>query len=331
MSLNPQIAEILELVKRANRPPLWEYTPQEAREAYRKSSKVLEIPAAKMHKIEDFTIPARDGYALPLRLYEPKLSPEQRAGSSGLPLLLFFHGGGFTIGSIVTHDHVCRMFARDAPCLVISVDYRLAPEAPFPAAVNDAWDALQWVFGHAHELNIDPNRIAIGGDSAGGNLAAVTAIHARDQAAMLNHWTPVLQLLIYPRTSLRTDMPSHIALAEGFLLEAKLIEWFFQQYVTAGMLLDDWRLAPLDGATTTGEILSHAGVAPACIVVAGYDPLHDEGVAYAERLQSAGVKVQLLDYPGLIHGFLNFGGYVPQVREVHQVMADALKIAFSSH
>jgi acetyl esterase len=328
MALDPQIAEILELVQRAQRPPLWALSPQQAREAYRKSAKVLEIPAIKLHRIEDFNIPARDGYDLPLRLYAPRSVQTDET----LPLLLYFHGGGFTIGGIETHDNVCRMFAKEADCLVVSVDYRLAPEFRFPFAVDDAWDALQWVRSHVKSIGADPARIALGGDSAGGNLAAVTAIRARDDRSLDDTWAPVLQLLIYPRTSWRVDWPSHLNNAEGYLLDAPLIAWFFQQYVALAQQTEppDWRLAPLDGVDQSGAHVSLQGVAPACIVVAGYDPLHDEGLAYAERLQAAGVRAQVHDYSGMVHGFLNFGGYVDVARQAHCAMVEVFKAYFKS-
>lgn len=321
MSLDPQVAEILALVKRANRPQFWEMTPQEARETYRKAAKVLEIPAARLHRIDDFTIKTRDGYDLPLRLYLPR----PRQTGEAMPLMLYCHGGGFTIGSIATHDNVCRMFAQQADCQVISVDYRLAPEYKFPVALDDTWDALSWVRNNARALGTDPRRIALAGDSAGGTLMAVTAIQARDHALLTGEdWSPVLQLLIYPGTGSSPDTSSHQNFADGFMLDAKTIKWFFGNYLRGPDDASDWRFAPLNGLNEQGQPVSLNDVAPACIVVAGYDPLHDEGMAYAERLRAAGVSVQLLDYPGMVHGFFNYGGYVEQARQAHQAAVKAL-------
>uniref|UniRef100_UPI00286F2BA0 alpha/beta hydrolase n=1 Tax=Paraburkholderia sp. TaxID=1926495 RepID=UPI00286F2BA0 len=188
MPLNAKIALVLEMVARAGRTPYHELTPQDARASYEKSASVLEIPAAPMHSVDDLRLPMRDGETIRARLYQP-LEPNW---AQPLPALVYFHGGGFTVGSVDTHDALCRMFARDAHCAVLSVDYRLAPEHKFPTAVHDTFDAYAWLHAHAAEYGIDAARLAVGGDSAGGTLAAVCAVLARD--AVL---APVLQMLIY--------------------------------------------------------------------------------------------------------------------------------------
>lgn len=317
MSLDPEIATLLERVRRAGRPPFESMSPVDARVAYRKASRVLDVAPRRLPSVADHAFRARDGATVRVRVYAPSFDEP-------LPALLYFHGGGFTIGSVDTHDAVCRMLAHDADCIVLSVDYRLAPEHRFPTAADDAHDALRWVHAHTDPLGIDPARFAIGGDSAGGTLAAVAAIHARDEGI-----TCALQLLIYPGTRRDGDTASRIALAKGFLLDATTIDWFFDQYAPDASDRDDWRFAPLDGRGPGGPPVDPAGVAEACIVTAGFDPLRDEGVAYATRLADAGVAVAHLQYPGLIHGFLQFGGAIDAARRAQHDIVGVLREAFS--
>jgi len=211
--LTPQMRGVLERMHRARRPPLHSLSPEQARAAYAAGADVLEVPRAALARVEDLHIPARDGHALPARLYAPRTG-------AGLPLLLYLHGGGFTIGSIATHDVLCRELARLADCMVVSLDYRLAPEHPFPTASNDAWDALAWLAAHAGRLGGDPTRLAVGGDSAGGTLAAVNAILARDAGLGL-----ALQLLIYPGTTAHQDTASHQTFARDLVLEGVAPAW----------------------------------------------------------------------------------------------------------
>jgi acetyl esterase len=313
MSLDPQLADIIERIERAGRPPFWQLSASQAREAYRRGAPILDIAPESLERVDDFGIRARDGATIPLRHYVPTRSTEP------MPLMVFFHGGGFTIGSIETHDAICRMFARRAACHVISVDYRLAPEFPFPYAVNDAFDAFTWVFGNAQRLGIDRTRIAVAGDSAGGTLATVCAVMARDAG---HH--ACLQLLIYPGLAAYQDSASHRAHQEGLLLDAKTIQWFFGNYLSDQSQRLDWRFSPLQGEPRP----SFAGLPQTVIVVAEYDPLHDEGVAYATRLREQGVAVQLLDYPGMVHGFFNFGGAVSVARQAHDDCVALLRRAF---
>jgi acetyl esterase len=312
MALDPQIQDILESVRRAARPAFWQMTPDAARHAYRRAAPVLEIAPASLGRIDDFSIRTRTGSSLAVRLYVPAHTSNHDA------LVVYFHGGGFTVGDLDTHDRVCRMLAAGTPCRVLAVDYRLAPEHRFPAAADDAWEALFWAHGNARRLGADPHRIAVAGDSAGGTLAAVCAIRARDAGLALR-----LQVLIYPGTAGYQDSASHQRLAEGYLLDAPTIQWFFGQYLRDEHDRRDWRFAPLDAepAPDLGD------VAPACILVAGYDPLHDEGVAYAERLRAAGVRVELRDYEGMVHGFFNFGGAVEVARTAHRDVLKALAAA----
>ena len=275
---------------------------------------MLEIPAAPLARVEALQIPARDGYALPARLYAPVSRDD--AVEEGLPVLLYLHGGGFTVGSVATHDQLCRQLAHLAGCMVVSLDYRLAPEFRFPVAHNDAWDALQWLAAHGEELGADASRIAIGGDSAGGTLSAYCAIEARDTGLPL-----ALQLLIYPGTTAHQDTDSHRRYAHGFVLDEPAITWFFAQYLADPKDREDWRFAPLLAPDVDG-------VAPAWIGLAECDPLVDEGVQYADKLRMAGVPVDLEIYKGVTHEFVKIGRVIAEARRAHADMAAALKSAF---
>ena len=300
---------VLERMARAGQPPLHTLTPAQARVAYEIGSGVLEVPKAPLPRVEDFHIPTRDGAELPARLYAPSLD-------AGLPLLLYLHGGGFTIGSIATHDTLCRELARLAGCMVVSLDYRLAPQHRFPTASNDAWDALQWLAAHASTLGADPARLAVGGDSAGGTLAAVCAILARDAQLPL-----ALQLLFYPGCAAHQDTPSHTTFARGLVLEAPAIDWFFGHYVHSRDEREDWRFAPLLAPDVDG-------VAPAWIGLAECDPLVDEGVDYGDKLRAAGVPVDLEIYRGVTHEFIKMGRAIAEARTAHGDAARALRQAF---
>ncbi|MFM0751731.1 alpha/beta hydrolase [Paraburkholderia strydomiana] len=316
MPLNPKIEQVLDMIARAKRPKLHEMTAQAARASYEKSAPILEIASAPMFAVEDLRIPTRDGATIRARLYQAA----EPSWAEPAPALIYYHGGGFTVGSVDTHDALCRMFARDGKCAVLSVDYRLAPEHKFPTAVNDAFDALVWLHAHAAEFGIDAGRLAVGGDSAGGTLATVCAVLARDAGIALS-----LQLLIYPGTTGYQETDSHSRLADGFLLSGETIQWFFDQYVREASDRDDWRFAPLDGTRGAPEF---GGLAPAWIATAEYDPLSDEGDAYAKKLRDHGNEVTLRRYPGMIHEFFKMGGFVPDVAHAHAEAVAALRRAF---
>ena len=299
---------VLERMHRARRPALHTLTPAQARAAYEAGAGVLEVPRAELPRIEDLRIPARDGHALPARLYAP-------SAGQGLPVLLYLHGGGFTVGSIETHDVLCRELARLSGAMVVSLDYRLAPEHRFPTATHDAWDALAWLAAQAERLGADRTRLAVGGDSAGGTLAAVCAIKARDAGLPL-----ALQLLIYPGTTAHQDTPSHATYADDPVIDRAQIEWFFDQYADAAQR-GDWRFAPLLADDVDG-------VAPAWLGLAECDPLVDEGVLYADKLRAAGVPVDLEIYRGVVHGFVQMGRALPEARRFHHDAAQALRQAF---
>jgi acetyl esterase len=294
---------LLGRIRRANRPPLHIMTPAAARAAYTAAAEILEPPRAPLPRVEDLQVVGR-----PARLYA--------AGTGVLPLLLYLHGGGFVIGGLETHDSLCRQLARRSGGAVLALDYRLAPEHPFPAAVDDSWAALEWLAAQAGGLGLDGSRLAIGGDSAGGTLAAVGAIHARDRGLPL-----ALQLLITPGTTAHADTASHRLFANGFLLDAAAIAWFFDHYVPYHHRRD-WRFAPLEAPDLEG-------VAPACLLLAECDPLVDEGLAYGDRLRAAGVPVQLEIGRGLTHDFIKMGRVLKEAGAFQQAAADALKRAWN--
>ncbi|MDM0118992.1 alpha/beta hydrolase [Variovorax arabinosiphilus] len=305
--LTPKMASVVERMARAGHPPFHELTAAEAKASYEKGAGVLEVPKPALARVEDFHIAARDGFGLPARLYAPS--------ADVLPVLVFFHGGGFTVGSIATHDTLCRVLASRSGCAVVSIDYRLAPEYKFPTASDDAWDAVQFVAREAASLGLDGSRVALGGDSAGGTLAAVCAVMARDAGIPV-----ALQVLFYPGTTAHQDTPSHERFACGPLLDEPLISWFFGQYVRTPADRNDWRFAPLNADDVEG-------VAPAWIGLAEADPLIDEGVAYADKLRAAGVPVDLEIYRGVIHEFIKMGRAIPEALQAHADAARAMKEA----
>jgi acetyl esterase len=320
---------VLDRIARAGHPPLHALSPAQARQAYAAGAGVLDIAAHKMARIENLQIPARDGYLLPARLYIPHLVPylaeEARAlQPGGTPCLLFFHGGGFTVGGIQTHEPLCRHLAHLAHCAVLSLDYRLAPEWKFPTAANDAWDSLQWLHDNARALGLNAGRLAVGGDSAGATLSAATAIAARDAGLPL-----ALQLLFYPGTTGYQQTPTHRTFAQGFLLEERHIDYFFGLYLRTDADRDDWRFAPLDGCDEAGHMRELDGVAPVWMGLAECDPLFDEGVLYADKLRMSRVAVDLEVYAGVVHGFINFGRAIPEALRAHQDAARALRAAFA--
>lgn len=316
--LTPITRRLLENIERAGHAPLQTLPPDQAKAAYEAGAGILEVPPQPLARVDDLQVPTRDGQTLHARLYAPEPASEQ-----ALPVLLFFHGGGFTVGSVATHEPLCRQLAHLARCAVVSVDYRLAPAAKFPTAANDAWDSLVWLREQASALGLDGARIAVGGDSAGGTLATVTAIAARDAG-----WPLALQCLFYPGCAGHQDTASHKTFSKGFLLDEELISYFFGQYVRSPADRDDWRFAPLDGVDESGHVRDLDGVAPAWIGLAECDPLVDEGVMYADRLRHAGVPVDLEIYAGVVHSFINFGRSVPEARTAHQHAAAALRNAF---
>lgn len=293
------MAALLARIQRANRPPFHSLTPREARIAYRMGAEILDLPRAPLARVQDLQVADR-----PARLYA--------SSDAVLPVLLYLHGGGFTIGDLETHDSLCRQLALRSGAAVIALDYRLAPEHRFPAAVDDAWAALAWLHEQAGSLGLDGSRLAVAGDSAGGTLAAGCAFFARDRGLPL-----ALQLLITPGTDAHASHDSHRRFAEGFLLDAASIEWFFGHYIDKDQR-SDWRFAPLRAD-------DHAGLAPAAVLLAEADPLVDEGLAYADVLRAAGVPVQLELMRGVTHDFIKMGRSLPEAHAALDFCAAALK------
>jgi acetyl esterase len=295
--IDPQLQPLLDAVNGAERSE--HVSLQERRDGYRALS-VIAGPGPELDHVEDRSIDGPAG-PIPIRVY-------RNEGAVGV--FVFFHGGGFTIGDLDSHDEPCRRIAADAHCTVVSVDYRLAPEAPFPAAVDDAWAAVQWADVHRADLGggVDA-KIVVGGDSAGGNLAAVVALMARDAGLDL-----AAQCLVYPGTRVDDASPSMTENGVGYLLDRETMDWFRAQYAAEPK---DWRASPLYAD-------SHVGVAPALVITAQYDPLRDQGADYARVLETAGVPVTYTNYDGMTHVFFQLGPIVEGgARCVAQVSAFA--------
>lgn len=307
--LTPAMRDLLQRIRRANRPPLHTLGAVEARKLYESAAEVLEPPRAALPRVEDLMLSVGPGVERPARLYA-----SQTRDVGDLPVMLYLHGGGFTVGSLETHDSLCRQIARRSGVAVVALDYRLAPEHRFPAAVEDSWGALQWLSRQGTTLGLDGTRLAVGGDSAGGTLAAVVSLMARDAGLPL-----ALQVLITPGTTAHADTASHARYADGFLLEKAGIDWFFDQYIDHAARTD-WRFAPLLAD-------DHAGLAPAWIGLAECDPLVDEGVAYADALRMAGGVVELELYKGVTHDFIKLGRVIPEAALAQQALAEALRAA----
>jgi acetyl esterase len=261
--------------------------------------------------VEDRTVPGPAG-DIPVRVYRPDVE-----GPS--PVLVYLHGGGWVIGDLDSHDVPCRALCRDAEAVVVSVDYRLAPEHPHPAAVDDAWAALTWVASHAEEVGGDPTRLAVGGDSAGGNLAAVLALRARDEGGP----SLVHQMLVYPVTDVASEHPSWVENGEGYFLTADTMRWFIGHYLGADHEHGD----PTDPGISPLRAEDLSGLPPAQVLTAEFDPLRDEGDAYAARLAEAGVPVDHVSHPGLVHGFLGMGLLSPDCASAAAATAERLRAA----
>ena len=310
-ALDPQARAVIDLVIRSGRPAYHQLSPKDARQLFRETRPASTPTPPQIGMVRDLTADGPLG-PIPLRVYRPAGVP----ASTPLAVLVFFHGGGWVIGDLETHDVLCRQLTAGSGVSVVSVDYRLAPEHKFPAAVDDAWAATRWVVAHAGELAVDARRLAVGGDSAGGNLAAVVALLARDKGAP----AIAVQVLIYPVTDLVGETRSYRDFAEGYLLTREGMRWFIAHYLTAEAEAADWRASPL-------RAQSLAGLPPALIVTAGFDPLRDEGEAYAERLRDAGVRVDSVCYGGMIHGFVPMGRLLDTAGRAISLIAGSLSQA----
>ena len=299
------MAAVLDRIRRAARPPFHTLSPAAARAAYAAGAEVLDLPRAPLPRVQNLQLPGGGGLPRPARLYA--------AGPEPAPGLLYLHGGGFVVGSLETHDSLCRQLALRSGRTVVALDYRLAPEHRFPAAVDDAWAALQALAADPARHGLAAMPMAVAGDSAGGTLAAVCALLARDHGLPL-----ALQLLITPGTAAVADTPSHRLFAHDFLLDRDTIAWFFDHCI-APSDRHDWRFAPLHADVD--------GVAPAAVMLAECDPLVDEGLAYADHLRAAGVHVQLELVRGVTHDFIKMGRVLPEASLALDFAAAAIRQA----
>jgi acetyl esterase/lipase len=310
--LHPQVAALLERAKKSALPPYYEVPPAVARRLYHDTRGALTPDPPAVESVQLLLAPGPGG-PVPVRAYRPQGASKDQV----LPALIYIHGGGWVIGDLDTHDVVCRTLANAARCAVFSVEYRKAPESPFPAAVDDCFAALRFVSADANSLKINPNQVAVGGDSAGGNLATVIALMARDAGG-----PPVsFQLLIYPGADQRMQLPSIDRNGEGYLLTKKAMHYFRGHYLPREQDWSDWRASPL-----LAKLL--AGLPPALVLTAGYDPLLDEGKAYAERLQEEGVKTEYRNYADMVHGFIVMGRVLDTANAALADCARALRAAW---
>lgn len=314
MLLDPQARALMDLVIARGVPPTHLMTPEEARRFYRERRFFTQPEPPAVSRVLELVASGPHG-DIPLRL----IRPAGAAPDAVLPVLVYYHGGGWTIGDCDTHDTLCRQLANGAGCAVVSVDYRMGPEHRFPAAVDDTLAATRWVRAQAGELLLDATRLAIGGDSAGGNLAAVVAIAARDAGDL-----PVcFQLLVYPATDMRAVAPSHTACAQGYMLTADSIAYYRGHYIPDAAQWSDWRASPL-----LREDLQ--GLPPALVLTAGFDPLRDEGRQYADRLSAAGNRTQYICFERQIHGFLTMGRVLDEAHTAVDLCAAALRRALQA-
>ena len=300
MTFDPQVANLLELGRRAGNPPFQALTPEQARVAYAATKEALQSAEQPVAQVRDVSVPLSWG-SLKLRIYRGIGTQENEA----LPCLLFLHGGGWVIGNLESHDRLCRHLANVGKLCVVAVDYRLAPEHRFPAAVDDCADALRWVHAHANELNIHPHAIGVGGDSAGGNLAAALALMGREDELH----APVFQALIYPALDLTAQSDSYQSVTADVPLTAATMHYFIAHYTPNPDDRKNWRASPLLAS-------SLKGVAPALVMTVAHDPLSDEGRAFAKKLDESGVRVCAMHFNDHVHGLLGMGKFVPAANHI---------------
>jgi len=309
--LHPQAKAFIDLLEQRGVPPTHTLTPADARKFYRERRAVTQPDPAEVAQVRDLQADGPHG-PIPMRFYRPLGS----AASAVLPVLVYYHGGGWTIGDLDTHDTLCRELCNGAGCAVVAVDYRMGPEHRFPAAVDDVLAATRWVRREAVALGVDAGRLAVGGDSAGGNLAAVVAIAARDAGDL----AVAYQLLIYPATDMRRVHPSHTTNGQGYVLTRDTIAYFHDQYIVDAAHDLDWRASPL-----LREDL--AGLPPALVLTAGYDPLRDEGLDYARALTAAGNRASYVCFERQIHGFITMGRLIDEANTAVSMCAAELRRA----
>jgi len=308
-SFDESARRVLDMLASAGRAPYETLSPQQARQTYREGRFAVSPETPAVAQVTN-TIAATANGPVPMRVYR-----EEGVDQTSAPALVFYHGGGWVFGDLDTHDVVCRTIARTARVVVLSIDYRLAPEHVYPAAVEDAYGSFQWIVAHARDLGIDISRLAVGGDSAGGNLAAIVSLMARDADVALAG-----QVLFYPVTDLSREHPSYGEVA-NVPLTGETMRWFKRHYL-GDAEAHDWRISPL-----LADDLE--GLPPAYIMTAGHDPLRDEGDAYAQRLQEAGVPVTHRQYSGQIHGFVTMGRLIPEAGQLLEDASQWLEQVFS--
>jgi acetyl esterase len=306
--LDPQAQALMQLMIDKGVPPVHTMTPEEARASYRSRRAFTQPDAPEVFKVEDKEVSA-NGVNVPVRVYHPHAAQSH----SALPGLVYLHGGGWTIGDLDTHDVLCRSLCLQAGIVVVSVDYRMGPEHKFPAAYDDSVAAFNWTVAQAASLGIDASRIAIGGDSAGGNLAAAACLGLRGQSVQA-----AFQLLIYPATIMWQDTASYHANGKGYMLTKESIAYYTESYLRNREDAKDWRASPQLAD-------SHAGLPPAFIITAGFDPLRDEGLMYANALTKAGVSSQYICFERQIHGFITMGRVMQEANTAVSLCASALK------
>jgi acetyl esterase len=312
MPLDPLVKAFLDKAAAIPRPKAWEIPPAMARQSFAGLMQLTGPKDVPVGKIENFTIPSPGG-EIRARAYAPI------ATAGPQPTLIYFHGGGFVVGSLESHDGLCRLLAAEGGFKVIAVDYRLAPEHPWPAAVDDAMAALQWIEADSAQLGVDGGRIAIGGDSAGGMLAAIVTQQARGKTKLRIAY----QMLLFPNTQVGGETASLAEFAVGYFLERRAIEYFSSLYLPPGSDRNSPKVSPL-------RAKDFSGLPPAFVMLGGYDPLHDEGLAYAEKLKAAGVKVTIADYPDMVHCFIYLQTVLPEAHEAVARAAKAVKAALDA-
>lgn len=308
--LDPQAQALMTLMVDKGIPPVYTQTPADARDSYRARRSFTQPDAPEVGRVQNLQF-SHAGVTIALRVYRPA------GGGAKLPALVYLHGGGWTIGDLDTHDVLCRSLCQQAGGVVVSVDYRLGPEHKFPAAYDDAVAAWQWVAAQAADLGIDPARIAIGGDSAGGNLAAAACLGLRDLGCQ-----PVMQLLIYPSTLMAPDTDSYRTNGQGYMLTRESMAWYSGNYLRSPQDALDWRASPQLAS-------SHAHLPPAWVLTAGFDPLRDEGLMYADALSRAGVSSQYVCFERQIHGFITMGRVLHEADSAVAWCAYALRTAWA--
>lgn len=313
--LDPQAQNVIRTLSERGVRPVYELTPAEARSGYHARRALTEPPLAPVASRHNLLADTPAGM-LALRMWRPLGSHERQA----LPVLVFFHGGGFLVGDLDTHESLCRALCAQAQCAVVSVDYRLAPETRFPGAVDDALAAIRWLQAQAEPLGLDAARFAVGGDSAGGSLAAVVSLALRDDPTARHK--PALQLLIYPVTDFLRETASFRDKADGYMLTARSMNHYEDTYCPNAADKQDWRASPLRAAR-------HDGLPAALVLTAGFDPLCDEGLAYADKLSTAGVPTQYVCFGRQIHGFIVMGRMIDEAASAVALCAQALRRAFA--